>query len=195
MLVPARPPIAVPPPAVAQPNASLANDRSTAARNRVPDDYKIGPEDVLDISVWKNQELSQSVQVRPDGKISLPLVNDVQAAGLTPMQLRDVLVKGYAAYFTQPEISVGVKEVRSIKVSVLGMVKTPGRYDLKSRATVLEALALAGGFSEFAKRDRIFVSRRDDTGVKRLRFDYLKVLDGDDNENFLLLPGDIIIVP
>jgi polysaccharide export outer membrane protein len=150
---------------------------------------------VLDISVWKNADLTQSVQVRPDGKISLPLLNDVQAAGLTPMQLRERLVKGYATYFTQPEISVGVKEVRSIKVSVLGMVKTPGRYDLKSQATVLEALALAGGFAEFAKRDRIFISRRDDAGVKRLHFDYLKVLDGDDNENFVLLPGDIVVVP
>jgi polysaccharide export outer membrane protein len=168
---------------------------AAAQTSAVGGEYRIGPEDVLDISVWKNTELTQTVQVRPDGKISLPLVNDVQAAGLTPMELRGALAKGYATYFNQPEISIGVKEVRSIKVSVLGMVKTSGRYDLKSRATVLDALALAGGFSEFAKRDRIFVSRRDATGVKRLRFDYLKVLDGDDDENFQLLPGDIIIVP
>jgi polysaccharide export outer membrane protein len=158
-------------------------------------EYRIGAEDVLDILVWKNVELSRTVQVRPDGKISLPLVNDVQAADLTPMQLRDVLSTGYAKYFTAPELSVNVREVHSIKVSVLGMVKTPGRYELKAQATVLEALALAGGFTEFAKRDKVFVSRQAGAEWKRMPFNYLKVLDGNDRENFVLRRGDIIVVP
>jgi polysaccharide biosynthesis/export protein len=173
------------------PAASVSPVSSTKAAG----DYRIGPEDLLDISVWKNADLTQTVQVRPDGRISLPLLNDIQAADLTPMQLREVLVARYAAYLTQPEISVAVREVRSFKVSVLGMVRTPGRYDIRSAITVLEALALAGGFTEFAKRDRVFVSRRILGGFRRMPFDYLKVLDGIDSENFALAPGDIIVVP
>jgi polysaccharide export outer membrane protein len=145
--------------------------------------------------VWKNADLIRTVQVRPDGKISLPLVNDVQAGDLTTMELRDVLSKGFAKYFTEPEVSVSVKEVHSLKVSVLGLVRAPGRYDLKSQATVLDALALAGGLGDFAKRDRIFVSRWDGTQWTRIVFNYSKVLDGDDQENFFVHRGDIIIVP
>jgi polysaccharide export outer membrane protein len=145
--------------------------------------------------IWRNLDLTRTVQVRPDGKISLPLLNDVPAAGLTPMQLRDLLSNGYAKYFTEPEIAVNVREVHSIKISVLGMVRTPGRYELKSQATVLEALAMAGGFTEFAKRDKTFVSRDGRTAGTRLHFNYSKVLDGDDRENFLVHAGDIIVVP
>jgi polysaccharide biosynthesis/export protein len=160
-----------------------------------PTEYLIGPEDVLEILVWKNVDLTRTVQVRPDGKISLPLLNDIQAAELTPMQLRDLLSKGYTKYFTEPEVTVNVREVHSIKVAVLGMVKTPGRYELKSQATLLEALALAGGFTDFAKRDKTFVSRAGGAEGTRLPFNYSKVLDGDDRENFVLQPGDIIVVP
>src|SRR6266487_4000700 len=96
-----------------------------------PDQYKIGPEDVLDISVWKNPDLTRTVTVRPDGRISVPLLNDLQASGLTPLQLRDILTKNYSAYQPEPEVAVIVKEIHSIKVSVLGMVKTPGRYELR----------------------------------------------------------------
>jgi polysaccharide export outer membrane protein len=175
-----------------QPGGGRTPLHKTAAESA---EYRIGPEDVLDILVWKNADLIRTVQVRPDGKISLPLVNDVQAGDLTAMELREVLAKGYAKYFTEPEISVSVREVHSLKVSVLGMVKAPGRYDLKSQATVLEALALAGGLGDFAKRDRIFVSRWDGAQWKRIGFNYSKVLDGDDQENFFLQRGDIIIVP
>ncbi len=178
----------------AQSRATFSDDVANAPARSLPG-YRIGPEDLLDISVWKNEELTQTVQVRPDGKISLPLVHDVQASDLTPEQLRDALVKGYAKYFTEPEISVGVREVRSFKISVLGMVKTPGRYVLQSHTTILDALALAGGFSDFAKRDRIFVTRRGPNGPQRIHFDYLRVLDGNDSENFALVPGDIVIVP
>src|SRR2546427_12558563 len=94
------------------------------------DQYTIGPDDVLDIAVWNNTAISRSVPVRPDGKISLPLLNDVQAAGLSAMQLRDALTKKLAEYVPTPEVSIIVREVRSFKVSVIGEIKTPGRYEL-----------------------------------------------------------------
>src|SRR5438309_11288701 len=108
-------------------------------------DYRIGPEDVLDIAVWNNASLSRTVPVRPDGKISLPLLNDVQAAGLTPMQLRDVLIKKLAEYTPTPEVSVIIREVQSFKVCVIGEVKRSGRRGRRSRAMGLDALALPVG--------------------------------------------------
>src|SRR5881628_4247851 len=162
-------------------------------------DYRIGPEDVLDIAVWNNTAISRTVPVRPDGKISLPLLNDVQAAGLTPMQLRDVLIKKLAEYIPTPELSVIVREVHSFKVSVVGEVKMPGRHELKSRATVLDALALAQGLGEFAARGRIVILRPDGNNLKRIPFNYNKVVSANgangDLENFLLQPGDIVVVP
>src|SRR6059036_3022648 len=122
-------------------------------------DYRIGPEDVLDIAVWNNTAISRTVPVRPDGKISLPLLNDVQAAGFTPMLLRNVLIKKLAEYMPTPEVSIIVREVRSFKVSIIGEIKTPGRYEFKSRTTVLDALAQAGALNDFASRTRIFVLR------------------------------------
>jgi len=158
--------------------------------------YKIGPDDVLDIAVWNNATVSRAVPVRPDGKISLPLLNEVQAAGLTPLQLRDVLVKRLADYMPSPEVSVIVREVHSFKVSVIGEIKTPGRYELKSRATVLDVLAQAGPFSDFATRGRIFVLRLNGTTMKRIPFNYNKVIAADgEHENFFLQPGDIVVVP
>ena len=161
-----------------------------------PSDYLIGPEDMLDIAVWNNTAISRTVPVRPDGKISLPLLNDVQAAGLTPMQLRDALMKKLAEYVPTPEVSVIVKEVHSFKVAVIGEIKTPRRYELKSRTTVLDVLAQAGPFTEFASRTRIFVLRPNGAAMKRLPFSYNKVVAGDgEHENFFLQPGDIIVVP
>src|SRR5712691_1891187 len=159
-------------------------------------DYRIGPEDVLDIAVWNNTAISRAVPVRPDGKISLPLLNDVQAAGLTPMQLRGVLIKKLAEYTPTPEVSVIVREVHSFKVSVIGEVKRPGRHELKSRATVLDALALAEGLGDFASRGRIVILRPDGNTLKRIPFNYNKVVSADGElENFMLQPGDIIVVP
>jgi len=159
-------------------------------------DYRIGPEDVLDIAVWNNTAISRTVPVRPDGKISLPLLNDTQAAGLTPMQLREVLIKKLAEYMPMPEVSVIVREVHSFKVSVIGEVKRPGRHELKSRATVLDALALAEGLGEFAARGRIVILRHEGNSLKRILFNYNKVVSADGElENFLLQPGDIIVVP
>jgi polysaccharide export outer membrane protein len=158
-------------------------------------EYRIGPEDVLDILVWKNEDLTRTVAVRPDGRISLPLLNDVVVAGLTPMQLRTKLAKGFAPYVNDAEVSVIVKEIHSFKVSVIGMVKTPGRYELRSEATILEALALAGGLTEFAKRDRIAVFRSDGRRWQRFGFDYGNVIYENAEQNFPLRPGDIVVVP
>jgi polysaccharide biosynthesis/export protein len=158
--------------------------------------YKIGPDDVLNISVWKNEALSRIVPVRPDGKISLPLLNDVQAAGLTPEQLREVLREKLTEFESAPEVAVTVAEVRSFKVSVMGEVLHPGRFELRSSTTVLDALALAGGFKDFAATNRIVVLRHDGNGSRRIPFSYKKAIAaGGEAENFPLEPGDVILVP
>jgi len=156
-------------------------------------DYTIGPEDLLYIGIWKNEALSRQVPVRPDGMISLPLVNDVHAEGMTPMELRDVLIKRFSEYMPNPEVSVIVQEIHSPKASVLGEVAHPGRYDLKGRTTVLDLLAAAGGLTEFASRSRIVVLREGGARVKRIRFNYDKAME-DGDANFELRPGDILLV-
>jgi polysaccharide export outer membrane protein len=159
-------------------------------------EYLIGPEDVLDITVWKNcPDLCRTVPVRPDGKMSLPLVNDVQAAGLTPMDLRQHLTDQLSEFLPSPEVSVIVREVHNFKVAVVGSVKMPGDYELKSQATVLELLARAQGLTEFANRDRIVVLRQSGTKTDRIPFNYRKVAEGHDQDNFYVRAGDIIVVP
>lgn len=158
-------------------------------------DYRIGPEDLLDISVWKNPELSRTVPVRPDGKVSLPLVNDIQAAGLTPNALRQQLIDRLTEFIPAPEVAVIVREVHSMKVAVVGAVKTPGRYELRSAATVLEMIALAQGFTDFASRDRIVILREENGESKRIPFNYRKVASGDEQANLVVQAGDIIVVP
>lgn len=157
--------------------------------------YQIGPEDVLEISVWKNPELSRTVPVRPDGKVSLPLVNDIQAAGLTPIDLRDQVTTKLAEYIPAPEVSVIVREVHSRKVTVAGAVKLPGRYELKSTMTVLEVIALAQGLTDFASRDRIVILRQNGQKTERIPFNYRKISDAAQQDNFLIRPGDIVFVP
>ncbi len=178
-----------PPPAVRSTPQAVPGDPTGVA------EYRIGPEDVLDVLVWKNTDLSRTVAVRPDGRISLPLLNDVVANGLTPMELRTVLAKGYAAFINDAEVSVVVREIHSFKVSIVGLVKTPGRYELRGPVTVLEALALAGGLTEFAKRDRIAVFRPDRGRWLRYGFDYTNVIYENAEQNFALRPGDIVVVP
>jgi polysaccharide biosynthesis/export protein len=162
--------------------------------------YVIGPEDVLEVAVWSNPDLSRTVPVRPDGMISLPLLHDVQAGDLTPMQLRDALTKALGKYVAEPIVSVIVREVHSVKVTVIGEVKTPGRYELRSRATVLDVLAMAGGLTQYAARGRITILRQDVEGVHQLPFDFEKVTGklgatGTAQPNLCIQAGDIIIVP
>jgi len=157
--------------------------------------YQIGPEDVLEISVWKNPELSRTVPVRPDGKVSLPLVNDIQASGLTPIDLRDQVTAKLSEYIPAPEVSVIVREVHSRKVTVAGAVKLPGRYELKSTMTVLEVIALAQGLTDFASKDRIVILRQNGQKTERIPFNYRKINDSAQQDNFLVRPGDIVFVP
>jgi polysaccharide export outer membrane protein len=180
-------------PAAAQAPAGPFADRNSS-QSVAADAYRIGPEDVLQIGVWKNEALSKTVPVRPDGKISLPLVNDVQAAGLTATELREVLTKKLAEYMPSPEVSVIVSDIRSLKVSVIGEVARPGRYELKSWATVLDVLALAGGFTQFASRSKIVVLRPEGSAVKRILFNYNKV-SAAEQDNFYIRNGDVILVP
>jgi polysaccharide biosynthesis/export protein len=157
--------------------------------------YEIGPDDLLDIVVWKNTAISRTVPVRPDGKISLPLLNDVQAAGLTPMQLQQELVTGLRAFIQEPEVSVIVREVRSFKVSVLGEVQKAGQYELKGRATVLDVIARAGGFTPFASRARIVILRVAGATVERIPFNFKKAVGSGEQAAFLVEPGDVVVVP
>lgn len=160
--------------------------------------YRIGPEDKLTISVWKNEDISQTVVVRPDGMITLPLLNDVKAAGLTPAELRTYLIEQLGAYINNVELSVITNEIHSLKYSVLGEVSKPARYELKSRLTVLEAIAAAGGFKPFAARKRIVILRQmdGDEAVQRIPFNYDQAAASNGTEgNPEIQPGDIVMVP
>jgi polysaccharide export outer membrane protein len=175
--------------APAQPNAGRASADGQL-------EYRIGPEDKIQIAVWNNEAMSRTVPVRPDGKISLPLLNDVQAAGLTPLQLRDSLVKRLTEYMPTAEVSVIVLETKSTKVSVIGEVSKSARYELASRTTVLDVLAMSGGLTQFAARSRIFVLRRNGDDVKRIPFNYNRAVAAEGEQaNFVLEPGDIVVVP
>jgi polysaccharide export outer membrane protein len=162
--------------------------------------YVIGPEDVIEIAVWGNSDVTRTVPVRPDGKISLPLLDDVQAAGLTPMQLRAILTSALERYMPAPMLSVIVRDVHSFKVTVIGEVRTPGRYELRSRTTVLDVLAMAGGLTQYAARARITILRHDHDGVHELPYDFEKITARAGprtagQENLCVQPGDIILVP
>jgi polysaccharide export outer membrane protein len=167
-----------------------------AAPMPVAPDYVIGPEDLLLVSVWKNETLSRQLPVRPDGKISMPLLHDIAAAGLTPLQLRDKIATALAEYMPNPEVSVTVLEVRSYRVSVLGEVQRPGVLQLKAPTTVLEALAMAGGFRDFASPSKIIIFRKDEKGeTRRLRFNYNRAVGSAGEDNLTLRSGDVVVVP
>jgi polysaccharide biosynthesis/export protein len=186
-------------PAVDAQQASPAAKSTAAAAPRASaasSDYVIGPEDVLQVTVWKNDTLSRVVPVRPDGKISLPLLHDVQAAGLTSMQLRDKISRSLAEFMPNPEVSVIVTDVRSFRVSVMGEVQRPGVLLLKSSTTVLEAIAMAGGFRDFASPSKIVVVRKEGGQTQKIPFNYNKAIrNGETEDNIYLKTGDVIVVP
>jgi polysaccharide export outer membrane protein len=154
--------------------------------------FIIGAEDVLTIRVWREPELSGQFMVRPDGRISLPLVNEVQAAGQTPEQLTGAIIQGLSKYMNHPQVTVAVAQVNSRKYYIQGEVTRPGAYPLVVPTTVLEALVNAGGFREFANTKKIIILRK---GKERLQFNYKEVTKGKRTEqNILLQPGDQIIV-
>ena len=159
--------------------------------------YHIGISDVLRITVWRNEELSVQVPVRPDGKISVPLLDDIQAEGLTPVELKEVLTREFAEYVTSPHVTVIVLEMNSHFVSVLGGVNREGRIPLVKDMRVLEAIAASSGFSDFADKGNIRVVRRDTQGVEQeYRFNYKAYIKGKaPGTNIMLKNGDAILVP
>ena len=176
------------------------NDSSKPAPATAPattdSSYVIGPEDVLNIDVWKEQEVTRSVPVRPDSKISLPLLNDVQAAGLTPMQLQSALHDALKKFISDPQVTVIVTAVNSRHIYVLGEVARPGTFPMLPHMTVLQALSTAGGFNQFAKESGVYVLRTENGQQKTLPFNYKEVVRGKRaDQNIELKPGDTIVVP
>jgi polysaccharide export outer membrane protein len=159
-------------------------------------DYVIGPEDSVEVQVWKNPDLSRTVTVRPDGKISLPLIGDVLAAGQTATQLTEAVTEKLKAYYKEPaQVTVIVNQVNSYAIYVLGEVKTQGKQVVHSGTTFLQALSLAGGFTPYASTSKITLRRRDSTGRETvIPIRYKDVLTGR-QANLVLKPGDTIIVP
>lgn len=180
------PPAPVPPPARAE-SATAVPPTS---------EYRIGPEDLIEIIVWKNSDLSKTVTVRPDGIITLPLIGELRAAGRTADEIRRDIKTRLERYKDAPEVSVTVTDVRSYNLFILGEVRTPGRYQVKASTTLLQALALAGGFTEFADTDDIVVVRRDTRDVaakeQRIKIRYKDLIRRGD---MALSPGDTVIVP
>jgi polysaccharide biosynthesis/export protein len=173
-------------------------DATADASQTAPADseYKIGPQDVLRIDVWKEAEISRTLPVRPDGKISLPLLNDVQAAGLTAMQLASVISDGLKKFITNPQVTVSVTEINSRRIYVTGEVLKPGAFPLLPNMTVLQALSSSGGFTQFARVKSIYVLRKELGKDVKHPFNYKEVVSGKSPEqNILLQPGDVIVVP
>jgi len=156
--------------------------------------FVIGPGDVLDINVWKNPELSRQVPVRPDGRITMPLVGDVAAAGLSPEELKTYLQEALKRFVSSPEVTVIVAEVHSYQVFLQGMVANPGTYPFAGRITLVQAISLAGGLNEFADRSGIIIMRPVAGGTKRIVVNYNAILNGNRPDE-PLRPGDSIIVP
>jgi polysaccharide export outer membrane protein len=160
------------------------------------DKYVIGPEDVLSIHVWKEDALTRQVPVRSDGKISLPLIDEVQAAGLTPLQLKEKLTLRLKEFIDNPSVSVIVTEANSQKVYVSGEVRTPGVYRLRGETTLLQVIPMAGGFTEWADQKRVLIIRKEGEKNKRIVVNYKKIVSGEDmSANSVLKSGDTIIVP
>jgi len=158
--------------------------------------YVIGQGDLLEIFVWRNEQLSREVVVRPDGKISLPLIQDVQAEGLRILQLKEQITRRFSEYLEHPKVTVIVKEINSYKVSVLGRVVKPGVYPITGNTTLVEAISMAGGFTEWANRRKITVIRNEGDKKKKLRVNYKKIISGKDpSQNITLQRDDTIVVP
>jgi polysaccharide export outer membrane protein len=205
--VPAVAEIKAPPPPAAPPaTASAKGDTLAVKASEAPlptvaeivpgDGYIIGPGDQLDISVWKDETLTRSLVVLPDGNISFPLIGDVRAAGKTVAALRADMEQRLHKYVTDLVLSIDVKQMNSMHIYVIGRVNGPGRQVLNSNVTVLQALALAGGLNPFAKKDRIKVMRTEGGETKSYLFRYSEVIDGENlGQNILLKRGDVVVVP
>ena len=152
--------------------------------------YRLGPEDVIEVFVWKEPDLSTTVVVRPDGRVSLPLTGEVEAKGKTAAELQKEITERLRQFVSEPVVNVIVKEVNNPKISVLGQVRRPDIYKMKQRITLLDAIAMAGGFTEFAKRDRVIVIRNG----SRIRFDVKQLVADGKSDLFYLLPFDTVYI-
>lgn len=185
------------------PPASGTTAKPTSAEKLPPEtkpaaaeEYKIGPQDVVRIDVWKEPDISRTIPVRPDGKISLPLLNDVQAAGMTSLDLATAIREGLKKYLNNPQVTVTVTEINSRRVYVTGEVVHTGALPLLPDMTVLQALSSSGGFTQFAKTKNIYVLRHEDKKQVKYPFNYKEVIAGKKPEdNIALQPGDVIVVP
>ena len=181
--------------AQAQTPQAGTNQSSPVPAATLPSDYVIGVEDVLSVVFWREKEMSAEVVVRPDGKISLPMLNDVHAAGLTPEALAAVVSKAGTKFVRDAGATVIVKEIRSRKIYIIGEVSRPGTFTLGSEMTVLQALGEAGGFIEGANKGNVVIVRNEGGNERRFKFNYNEVVDGKNpSQNIRLLPGDTIIV-
>ena len=162
----------------------------------IPTEYTIGADDVLSVIFWRDKELTADVTVRPDGMVSLPLMNDIKASGLTPAQLKDRIVDESKKYVEDPNVTVVVKQINSRKVFITGEVNKAGPYPLTSTTTVLQLLSLAGGFKEYAHTDKISIVRMENGKQTSFKFNYKDVINGKKlQQNIELKPNDTIIVP
>lgn len=174
--------------------SNRASDNAVGGRYSGPQ-YRIGAEDVLHVAVWENPQLTLDVVVRPDGNISFPLVQDVQAEGLTAVELAKLLHQKLLAYVKEPQVSVIVTQVNAPKIFVIGSVARPGAYPLRSDTSVLQALSLAGGFTQFASPRSIKLVRKVGDKQEVRKLNYYNLLDSRGEGNYLLVPGDTIVVP
>lgn len=179
------------------PSATAAQSDPSQTVTRSNSAYVIGSDDVLMVSVWKEPDITRSVTVRSDGKISLPLVGELQAAGRTPAQLEESITAALRSYIAEPQVSVMVQEANSQKFNILGQVTKPGSYPLTAGLSIVDAIADAGGLRDFAKKKSIYVMRQDGSGNStRIPFNYEQFIKGKDTaQNIKLKPHDTIIVP
>lgn len=172
---------------------AASDAQAPAGQRPLAAEYVIGPADVLQIIVWKEPELTRTVTVRFDGMVTVPLIGDVTAGGRTPTQLAETLAQGLRRFIEVPRVTVGIEQANSARFYVVGQVGKSGEFSLTGPTTVLQALALAGGFKDFAKTDGIVIVRKDQTVVP---VNYKRIADGRDvTQNVLLSPGDTIVVP
>lgn len=158
--------------------------------------YKIGAQDVIRVDVWREDQLTRTVPVRPDGKITLPLLNDIQAAGLTPMELAGNIREELKKFIANPQVTVSVTEINSRRIYVNGEVNKSGAYQLLPHMTVLQALSGSGGFTAFARIKSIYVLRNDNGKSVKIPFNYKEAIKGKNPEqNIELQPGDVVVVP
>ena len=182
-------------PAHAQENAAKKPSGTSVSATEDPN-YIIGPQDMLDINVWKEPELTRVVPVRPDGKISMPLLNDVQAAGLTPMTLAANITTSLKKFVSDPQVTIVVTQINSQRIYILGEVARPGAFPLLPGMTMLEGLSSAGGFTQFANTKKIYLLRKVNGKMEKYPFNYKDVIHGKaPDQNVSLKAGDTIVVP